>query len=157
MPNILFVCTANRCRSPMASALFETLLDTEMRSRWRVSSAGTWASDGLPAMPKAIRIMDEMSIDIRSHRSRHANAAILGAQDLILVMESNHREALSVEFPHLAAKIRLLTEMAGPPFDIKDPVLGATQDYRQTAHTLQSLLTAGLPQIRHCSTEHPAP
>ena len=53
MPKVLFVCTANRFRSPLAAAIFKRfLLESQETGRWRVSSAGTWTRSGLPVNGK---------------------------------------------------------------------------------------------------------
>jgi protein-tyrosine phosphatase len=148
MIRILFVCTANRCRSPMAALLFCNLLDPAESTAWHIDSAGTWAAEELPAMQNAISIMAEMGLNLASHRSRAVCENLLAEQNLILVMESSHREALAAEFPQAASRIRLLSEMAGPSFDIEDPVANPMNAYRATARLLHKLLCDGMPQIR---------
>ncbi|MEX1019471.1 MAG: hypothetical protein WDZ49_07425 [Litorilinea sp.] len=154
MPNVLLVCTANRCRSPMAMAILRQLLANDGPTPWQVESAGTWTRDGLPAMPHAQTVMAEIGLDIRHHLSRAITGDIVTRQQLILVMESGHREALVMEFPDHADRIALLSAMAGPAFDIQDPVAGTLDDYRTTAQHLQSLLTQGLPTIRQRAQSH---
>lgn len=161
MPKILCVCTANRCRSPMAMAMLRHLLIQDnvgpeypqhQPNAWHVSSAGTWAVEGLPAMSKTISVMREIGLNVEDHRSRSIDLNLLSEQDLILVMEAGHREALALEFPHVAERTHLLSAMAGPAFDIKDPVTGTIADYRDTARLLHSLLTDGLPTIKQHGT-----
>src|SRR5438105_3004745 len=103
MPSILFVCTANQIRSPIAAALFkDMLINSGQAEGWRVESAGTWAQDGLPASGAAQRVMRELNIDLSQHRSRCVTRDLLAGFDLILVMEHGHKEALCVEFPAVA-------------------------------------------------------
>lgn len=132
----------------MAMALCRHLLREETTENWQITSAGTWARDGKPAMPYTIAAMQEWGLDLRAHRARSVDAGLLAAQELILVMEANHREALAAEFPNLADRIHLLAAMAGPAFDIRDPVSGTLDDYRMTAQQLHTLLTKGMPEIR---------
>ena len=108
MPNVLFVCTANQCRSPMAAALFLRQLDRRnltLQTDWRVSSAGSWAKEGLPAIPNAVRVMREMGLHIERHRSRQVSAELLKPFDLILVMSQHQQEGLQAEFSDLADRV----------------------------------------------------
>lgn len=159
MPHVLLVCTANRCRSPMAMVILRQLLNTAQLSGqpseqrdpdptdWHVTSAGTWAAEGLQAMPNSQTVAAELGLDLSLHHARAITDEILQAQDLVLVMERGHREALVTEFPEHAAKIHLLSALAGPPFDINDPAAGTIDDYRDTARLLASLLHDALPEI----------
>lgn len=128
MPSILFVCTANRYRSPLAAACFKRELD--MRGTdggWEVLSAGTWATDGLPPMPAAILEAEQLGLDIRSNRSRTVTIEMLRAADVVLVMERGQKEALQIEFRDCRQKIELLRKVAlGKPSDIRDPVGDST-------------------------------
>src|SRR5689334_6967723 len=99
MPSVLFVCTANQIRSPIAAALYQDILNnTGQAQTWRVESAGTWTSNGLPASRAAQRAMRELNIDLSQHRTRCVTRDLLAGFDLILVMEHSHKEALRVEF-----------------------------------------------------------
>lgn len=125
MPKILFVCTANRYRSPIAEACFkEELIKHKQSHIWDVSSAGTWTQDGLPAMSDAVKKAAKLGLDIQAHRSRAITEALLQETDLILVMEQGQKEALQSEFPQQKEKIFLLSEKtSGLPYSIPDPVI----------------------------------
>jgi protein-tyrosine phosphatase len=124
MTQILFVCTANRYRSVIAAAWFkDELAKRKQENRWSILSAGTWTTDGLPAMPDAIQQAKLIGLDIQKHRSRVITRDMLQDADLVLVMESGHKEALQVEFPSYREKILLLSEAAnGILYDIPDPM-----------------------------------
>ncbi len=126
MPKLVFVCTANRYRSPIAEACFKAELierKSDIYQNWSVSSAGTWTQDGLPAMTEAIQRGDQMGLDIRIHRSRVITAEVLRGVDVILVMEKGHKEALQYEFPHKKESIHLLSEATQRlSYDFPDPV-----------------------------------
>jgi protein-tyrosine phosphatase len=148
MPSVLFVCSANMCRSPMAEALFKQMLDNRGNAEgWRVESAGVWSLDGNQASPGAVATMQRKGIDLSGHRARSANLVGIEDFDLILTMERNHEEALRAAYPELAKKIFMLTEMSGRISDIRDPIGGSSADYDDTAGELERLLFDGLEQI----------
>ncbi len=123
MTTILFVCTANRYRSPLAAACFRKELATRRPGeKWHVLSAGTWADDGMPAASGAIAAARRLGLNIADHRSRSIDATLVGTADLIIVMEQGQAEAIRSEFPDSAAKLHLISEVAtGLRFDIPDP------------------------------------
>lgn len=145
---ILFVCTANIARSPMAAALFDKkMAQMSLSDRCQAYSAGTWGRDGYPAADEAIQVMGELGIDIGSHRSREVNHEIVNAADLILTMEKGHKEALQIEFPGKRDHIWLLTELIGPGYDIPDPYGKGLQDFEATAAELEVLIERGVNEI----------
>jgi protein-tyrosine-phosphatase len=157
MPSILIVCTANICRSPMAEAMLRRRLESEgMPGEWQVSSAGTWATDGIRASEMGVAVMRERGLDTTAHRSRAVTDAMLGEADLILTMTSGHAEALQAEFPEARGRIRLLSEMGGPRYDVRDPYGGTLDQYRQTANELESLIEQGIERIVELATQNEA-
>jgi protein-tyrosine-phosphatase len=147
MPSVLFVCTANQIRSPMAAAMLKALLTPEEAGDWRVESAGTWAQNGLPASRVAQRVMRTRGLDISNHRTRCVSAELLGEFDVILVMERNHLEALQAEFPALRGHMHLLSELAGGMWDITDPVDESFDAVEETAALLQAVLARGWGRV----------
>jgi protein-tyrosine phosphatase len=148
MPSILFVCTANICRSPMAEGLMRKKVTHEPdASQWQIASAGTWASDGLPASENSRLVMLERGIDLTRHKSQCITDQIMRSYHLILTMEQGHKEALRVEFPDQANQIYLLSEMVGGRFNVEDPFGGTLAEYEQTANELDQLLTHGYENI----------
>ena len=123
MPSILFICTANRFRSPLASIYFARKVVQQGDDQdIQTSSAGTWAKTGQQAMPDAIQLAETHQLDLNFHKSRDLNGEILTESDLILVMESGHKEAIIHEFPECEKKVFLITEAVGePPVDVPDP------------------------------------
>lgn len=147
MPHILFVCTANICRSPVAEAVLRHRLRERGMADWTVSSAGTWAVQERGAAQNSIQVLAERGMDIRDHRSRMVSDELLEEADLILCMESGHVEALKAEFPEVAHRIHQLSETAGESFSVSDPYRGPLEAYQQMAVTVTDLIDRGLQQI----------
>lgn len=153
MPAILFVCTANICRSPMASGLFKAMLDeAQIPGEWRIESAGTWALEGESAATGSQTVMSERSINISKHRAQNVNRELLLIFDLILTMESGHKESLRVEFPDLSDRIFLLSEMVNQKDEIEDPYGGTISEYEQAADEIEGYLKIGFDEIIRMAT-----
>ena len=149
MPKVLFVCTGNLCRSPMAEVLLRHRLAQEGLDSWQVASAGTWAQNGQPASGYAIQVMAERGLDLRVHRSRPVDRPMMEEADLVLVMTRHHAEALRSEFPDLGNKVWLLSQMGGNRlYDVNDPYGGSLMEYQYCAAELESLIESGLARMR---------
>ena len=124
MPSILFVCTANQFRSPLAALCFcKVLAYNRPAGKWVVDSAGTWAKDGLPPQPFLVKTANRLGLQGFDHQhSQRVNLKLMDQSDLIIVMETGHKEALRNEFPGSKNRIFLLSEIAdGSVYDIYDP------------------------------------
>lgn len=148
MPSVLFVCTANRFRSPLASAFFQNeLRNTAASAPWIVDSAGTWASRGLPVLPEVALIARRYDLDLTSHRSKPVSRKLLEAQHLILVMEAGQQEALHSEFPALRRRVHLLSQVAeGRAYDIPDWT-DAPDSVLKISETLRDIIQKGFLNI----------
>jgi len=151
MPSILFVCTGNICRSPLAAALWRARVAGE--PGWRVESAGTWALDGHPASANTLAVLAERGLDAPGHRARTVNGELLSAFNLILVMERGHAEALRAEFPDVAGRVYLLSEMIGREFDIADPYGGPVVEYEATAQEIERIFELGADRMRELARD----
>jgi protein-tyrosine-phosphatase len=148
MPSILIVCTANICRSPMAEAMLKQLVaERTDADRWHIESAGTWASYGHPAADLSQQVMKEMGLDITNHQSKPVTEELLHRFDLILTMEENQKEALTIQFKAYADRIFLLSEMVDLVRSIPDPIGGTLADYQDTARLIQKILVNGQDKI----------
>jgi len=146
MKSVIFICTANLCRSPMAMGLFQDKV-REGPEDWKIGSAGTWAVEGEPAMSFVQKLLLQKGIDLREHQSAQVTEELLGQYNLILTMERGHKEGLRIEFPAMAGRIFLLSEMIGQIFDIPDPVGGPLAEYEATLREINQLLTIGFDRI----------
>lgn len=156
MGAVLFVCTANVCRSPMASAIFRKILENKRDlANWRVESAGTWAIDGQPASVGSQQVMKKRGLDISDHRSRGVGQELLTLFDLILTMESGHKEALRAEFPEFADQIFMLSEMVDQMYDVADPIGRPIDEYEKTAVEIERLLSTGFEKIQALVNKNP--
>ncbi|GAC1355895.1 MAG: hypothetical protein NVSMB42_14460 [Herpetosiphon sp.] len=118
-----------------------------MAANWHVESAGTWARDGLPAARRAGTLMREWGLTLDQHRSQSVTEQLLRSADIILVMEAGHREALRIEFPTVADRVFLLSELIDRSFDIPDPINGSAEDMADTAIEIDTLLTHGFARL----------
>lgn len=150
MHSVLFVCTGNICRSPMAVGLLRDKVKAN-QSDWRVESAGTWAMDGSPAALNSRLVMEARGVDLSSHRSRPVTRDLLAEFNLVLTMERGHKEALQFEFPQSAGRIFTLGEMVGGDFDIHDPIGSPLVDFQDAVEELAQLIDAGFARIRELS------
>jgi len=139
---ILFVCTGNACRSPMAKVLFEDMVskDQSLRSaEVEVDSAGTDAVLDA-ATPEAIKVMSEYGLNLNSHQPKTVHSGLADWADLVLVMESWQKGEVARQIPAAAEKTYMLSEFVGERSDIPDPYHRGLEAYRKCAASLQSLL-----------------
>lgn len=148
MKILLFVCTANIARSPMAAALCNDLmLQKGLGDNFRAESAGTWGTDGLPPAQEGVTVMAEYGLDISQHHSRVVTFEVLLDADLILTMEAGQAEALRFEFPQKSDRIFQLTEMVGQSHNIEDPYNQGLSHFRVTAQEISQILENGIDRI----------
>jgi glycine hydroxymethyltransferase len=131
MKTILFICTGNVCRSPMAEALFRQA--AAGRGEFRVLSAGLGALDGQPPTAHSVTAMGELGIDISSQRSQGLTTDLVRQADYIFGMTHSHVDAIALLYPLAAEKTFLLCEFDDSledfEKDISDPIGGSYEVY----------------------------
>lgn len=127
MKKILFVCTGNICRSPMAEAIFN-----QMRAQRGLppaaESAGLMAVNGDRASPHAVKALAEVGIDLRRHRARPLTRALLEEFDEVFVMTASHRESIERVLPQYLSKVRVLGSGIEDPYGQSLPVYRKCRD-----------------------------
>ncbi|MGE5802923.1 MAG: low molecular weight protein arginine phosphatase [Gemmatimonadota bacterium] len=138
--HVLFVCTGNICRSPLAASLLERALK-DRGLEVDVTSAGTGAWDGAPASEGAYLVGLERGLDLSGHRARLLTRELVDEADLILTMARHHRAR--VDELGGEGKVFVLAEYAGKGDDeVSDPFGGDLAVYRDTAQELEALAEA---------------
>lgn len=146
---ILFVCSGNTCRSPMAEAIARRLAEERGLADVEVSSAGTGAMGGAPISDGALLVGIENGMDLGAHRSRPLDRELVEEADLILVMGAGHLERAEA----LGGQGRsfLLADYASGglrPRAISDPYGSGLDVYRATFAELTEEVGRALDRIR---------
>ncbi|HIU49288.1 MAG TPA: low molecular weight protein arginine phosphatase [Candidatus Avimonoglobus intestinipullorum] len=134
--NILFVCTGNTCRSPMAAALMNKIA-MERDLDVRIESAGIFAHEGDNATTEAVLAMRKYGIDLLGHHAQPINEELLQKSDLILTMTAAHKLLFAEAAPD---KVYTLAEYAGLDEDIEDPFGGDVEEYEACAEQIYQAL-----------------
>jgi protein-tyrosine phosphatase len=146
--NVLFVCTGNSCRSPMAEGILRSVVPLEFAGDVVTGSAGTAMLDGLLPAPNAVSVMSEHGIDITPHRGRGLHPEIVDGADLILAMTAIHVGEIRDAAPGAREKTHLLSEFAGGVSkDVPDPIGGPREEYEKVYDMLSEMITEALPRI----------
>ncbi len=138
---IVFVCTGNTCRSPLAEVLCKKLLSEKLGCRieelptkgFQVFSAGLVATEGAQASPEAVEVAQEMGVDLSPHQSRPLNAELFFSADYILTMTNSHLQALAGLDRGGASPAELLSPEGQ---DISDPIGQEKEVYQQCAQQI---------------------
>lgn len=141
MKKILFVCTGNTCRSPMAAAVLRDIIrQAGKTAEAAAASAGLTATDGEPAAENAILAARSLGMDLEAHRARRLTAAMVQEADVVLTMTAKHRDAILAVMPEAADKVAVFTVYAGFNGDITDPFGGDLVRYTQCLQDMRQCM-----------------
>jgi protein-tyrosine phosphatase len=149
MVSVLFICTGNQYRSPIAAEAFRGQLIRDKRAaQWQVSSAGTWTSSGCRMPRAAVELAGAFGMNIDGHVTRMLDAKMLEDADFVFVMEQGHKESIQVEFPFAKKKLHLLSQVVDKlSYDIPDPAGSTYGEAREIIHDLVMIVRAGYGNI----------
>ena len=146
---MLFVCTGNTCRSPMAAALAKAELDAATLRKlpppvgYRAESAGVAAASGSPATPEGIAALRQLGIAPAPHRARQLTPELIAAAEQIFTMTRAHARAVAQLAPEATHKIAPLD----PEEDVADPIGQSQRVYSETAQRLRTLIRRRLAEL----------
>lgn len=145
MKRVLFVCSGNTCRSPMAQGLFTRIMaqhkGDDLANEYEVWSAGLFAADGMPAAQAAVETMLQYEIDITGHRSKRLDKDMIYNANLVLVMTREHYLYLMEMFEESKDKTFLLSDLAGDDGqEIFDPYGLGIESYKKSARQIKGML-----------------
>ena len=139
--NILVICTANICRSPMAEALLRAKVPKS-----NISSAGTHALSGREAATYTSQVMQLNGYDTSTHRARQATEAILKSADLILAIDASHVGWIVRNYPHLHGRVHKLGKWRSN-VDVPDPYGGPMEGFVQAYGLIDACIGDWLPHL----------
>jgi protein-tyrosine-phosphatase len=143
--NILFICTGNTCRSPMAEVIARDEIARRGWAHVRVASAGVAAGSPSAASEHAVAVARLNGLDLSTHRSRQLTEEMLDWADLVLTMSPSHLASLSRS--RAADRAAVLGDFSGRPGGVSDPYGGPVEVYEDTFRELRELISGALDRL----------
>ncbi len=159
---VLFICTGNTCRSPLAEGIFRKFLADRLKCSpddlpergYTVLSAGLAATEGAPAAPESVEVARRYGADLETHASQPLTDDLLGLADFVYTMTNSHKDSILYARPDVADRVLLLSREEA---DIPDPIGGSRQDYEscggEIARHLEVILNTLEPESRNPNPE----
>ena len=152
--SVLFVCTGNICRSPLACAYFQSLIKKEGRSM-TVRSAGLETIPGMPVDAKAKAVVLEHRLSLDEHVTTQIHKELLDRSDLVLVMEMTQKNRVMKLYPQHRHKVLLLGQFCGRGLqEINDPYQGTKEDFQACFERIQESCDCVMQQLGGQSVSH---
>jgi protein-tyrosine phosphatase len=142
---VLFVCTGNTCRSPMAAAIAERIFRERLGANApKVLSAGVFAGSGAPATQEAVSAVERLGGSLVQHRSTPLERSLVQEAGVIYCMTMDHARAVLHAHPEAEGRVYIL-DPGGQ--DIPDPIGGPQELYDRTADRIEQMIRDRLPEL----------
>ncbi len=151
-PHLLFVCTANLCRSPLAEGLCRSLTEN---LGWKISSAGFFVDDPTPPVPEVLAILHAHGLDTSQFKRNPMEKRLVGRASHIFVMTEMHLSTLWRQFPRTKTCSYLITAFSTLPEyrnqDVPDPMGNDVEAFEETYHIFEDALPRLIKFVKRTS------